>query len=109
MQGDADISTMQYEICYLTTDEPLRLRRHAEARTLQSTEMGTVTAVRTWALLDTLRSSGLRGSGIATFRVGHFSLGYAQTSLVVQRGKGDKQREVFVPQVLKTQLMAFLT
>lgn len=101
--------TVQREIRYLTTDELMRLRRYAEARALQANENGAVTAVRAWALLDTLLSSGLRASEIASLRIGDCLLGYGQASLVVRQGKGSKQREVFIPQELKAHLKALLT
>ncbi len=103
------MSTVQREIRYLTAEELTRLRRHAEARSLQARERGTVGAVRAWALLDTLLSSGLRASEVAALRVGDCLLGYGQASLVVRQGKGDKTREVFIPQELKAHLKAFLT
>ena len=98
--------TTQREIRYLTTEELTRLRRYAEARALQAKETGAVTAIRSWALLDTLLSSGLRASEVASLRVGDCLLGYGQASLVVRQGKGDKQREVFIPQKLKGHLKA---
>jgi site-specific recombinase XerD len=101
--------TTQREIRYLTAEELVRLRRHAEARALQATETGAVTAVRSWALLDTLLSSGLRASEVAGLQIRDCLLGYGQASLVVRQGKGNKQREVFIPQELKTHLKAFLT
>lgn len=100
--------TTQREIRYLTTEELIRLRRYAEARALQANEAGAVTAVRSWALLDTLLSSGLRASEVAALQVRDCLLGYGQASLVVRRGKGGKQREVFIPQELKTHLKTFL-
>ena len=101
--------TIQRQIRYLTTEELIRLRRHAEARAIQEREKGNVGAVRAWALLDTLLSSGLRASEVAALRMGDCLLGYGQASLVVQNGKGGKTREVFIPQELKTHLKAFLT
>ncbi len=100
--------TVQREIRYLTAEELARLRRHAEARALQGRGKGTVGAVRAWALLDTLLSSGLRASEVAELRVGDCLLGYGQASLVVRQGKGGKTREVFVAQELKAHLKAFL-
>ncbi len=100
--------TIQHEIRYLTTEELTRLRRYAEARATQANDAGTVTAVRAWTLLDTLLCSGLRASEIAALRIGDCLLGYGQSALVVRHGKGNKQREVFIPQELKTHLKAFL-
>jgi integrase/recombinase XerD len=101
--------TTQREIRYLTTEELTRLRRYAEARATQANGMGAVTAVRAWALLDTLLSSGLRASEVAALRVRDCLLGYGQSSLSVRHGKGDKAREVFIPEELKRHLKAFLT
>jgi site-specific recombinase XerD len=103
------MSTVQHEIRYLTAEELTRLRRSAEARALQAKESGAVTAIRSWALLDTPLSSGLRASEVVSLRVGDCLLGYGQASLVVRQGKGGKHREVFIPQELKTHLKAFLT
>jgi integrase/recombinase XerD len=86
-----------------------RLRRFVEARATQALQDGTVTAVRAWALLDTLLSSGLRASEVAALRVGDCLLGYGQSSLVVQNGKGRKAREVFIAEELKRHLKAFIT
>ncbi len=102
------MSTIQREIRYLTAEELTRLRRHAEARALEAREKGTVGAIRGWALLDTLLSSGLRASEVAALRVGDCLLGYGQASLVVRQGKGGKTREVFIPQELKAHLKALL-
>ena len=102
------MTNTQREIRNLTTEELFRLRRHAEACALQGREKGTVGAVWAWALLDTLLSSGLRASEAAALRLGDCLLGYGQSSLLVRHGKGDKAREVFIPQELKTYLKAFL-
>jgi len=101
--------TAQREIRYLTTEDLTRLRRYAEARALQANQAGAVTDVRSWALLDTLLSSGLRASEVAALQVRDCLLGYGQASLVVRQGKGGKTREVFIPQELKAHLKAFLT
>ncbi len=86
--------TTQREIQYLTAEELVRLRLHAEADAVRARERGTVGAICAWALLDTLLSSGLRGSEVASLRVGDCLLGYGQASLVVRQGKGGKHREV---------------
>jgi integrase len=63
--------TVQREIRYLTADELTRLRRLAEAQAALPLQRGTSGAVREWALLDTLLSSGLRASEVAALRVGN--------------------------------------
>jgi site-specific recombinase XerD len=109
MQGDATMPTVQREIRYLTADELTRLRRLAEAQAAHALQKRTVTAVRSWAILDTLLSSGLRASEVAALRVGDCLLGYGQSSLIVQNGKGGKTREVFIAEDLKRHLKAFVT
>ena len=101
--------TTQREIRYLTTEELTRLRRHAEALAVQARDKGNVGAVRSWALLDTLLSSGLRASEVAALRIEDCLLGYGQSSLTVRRGKGDEAREVFIAEDLKRHLKAFIT
>ncbi len=101
--------TVQREIRYLTADGELtRLRRFAESRAALALQRGNSGAVREWALLDTLLSSGLRASEVAALRVGDCLLGYGQSSLIVQNGKGGKTREVFVVEDLKRHLKTFL-
>ena len=63
------MSAVRSEIRYLTTEELTRLRRYAEARDIQANQAGAVTAVRSWALVDTLLSSGLRASEAAALRI----------------------------------------
>jgi site-specific recombinase XerD len=99
----------QPEIRYLTSDELVRLRRYAEARDLQATQDGAVTAVREWALLDTLLSSGLRAAEVAALAISDCLLGYGQASLLVRHGKGEKAREVFISEDLKRHLKTFIT
>ena len=99
----------QPEIRYLTSDELTRLRRYAESRATVAIQKGTTGAVREWALLDTLLSSGLRASEAAALVISDCLLGYGQASLLVQNGKGHKAREVFIPEDLKRHLKTFIT
>ena len=101
--------TTQREIRYLTAAELVRLRRLSDARALQARERDTVGAVRAWAFLDTLLSSGLRAPEVAALRIGDCLLGYGETSLVVRHRKSYKEREVFIPEELKRHLKAFIT
>ena len=101
--------TTQREMRYLTTAELTRLRRFADNRATQAMTTEAVTAVRSWAFLDSVLSSGLRASEVATLHVGDCMLGYGQTSLIVQNGKGSEAREVFISDELKRHLKAFIT
>ncbi len=100
---------VQREIRHLTADELTRLRHLAEAQAVHALHKNAVTAVRSWALLDTLLSSGLRASEVAALHVGDCLLGYGQSSLIVQNGKGSKAREVFISEELKRHLKAFVS
>lgn len=93
---------------YLTVDELRRLCRYAEARAAQAEQRGRSTAVQSWALLDTLLSSGLRASEVASLTVADCLLGYGQASLIVRHGKGDKAREVVISSELRAHLKRYL-
>ena len=99
----------QPEIRYLTSDELARLRRYAESQAVLALQKGNAGAVREWALLDTLLSSGLRAAEVAALVISECLLGYGQASLLVRHGKGDKAREVFIPEDLKRHLKTFIT
>ncbi|MFA5029117.1 MAG: tyrosine-type recombinase/integrase [Candidatus Methylomirabilota bacterium] len=101
--------TTQPTVRYLTAEELSRLRRFAESQAVLALQRGNSGAVRAWALLDTLLSSGLRASEVAALRVGDCFLGYGQSSLLVQHGKGGKTRGVIIAEELKRHLKAFLT
>jgi integrase/recombinase XerD len=96
-------------IRYFTSDELARLRRYAESQAVLALQKGNAGAVREWALLDTLLSSGLRAAEVAALRVSDCLLGYGQASILVRHGKGDKAREVFIPEDLKRHLKTFIT
>ena len=66
----------QPEIRYLTSDELSRLRRYAESRATVALQKGNAGAVREWALLDTLLSSGLRAAKVAALCISDALLGY---------------------------------
>jgi integrase/recombinase XerD len=99
----------QPEIRYLTSDELTRLRRYAESQATVALQKGNAGAVREWALLETLLSSGLRASETAALAISDCLLGYGQSSLLVHDGKGHKAREVFIPEDLKRHLKTFIT
>jgi integrase/recombinase XerD len=99
----------QPEIRYLTTDELTRLRRYAESQAVLALQKENAGAVREWALLDTLLSSGLRAAEVAALCISDALLEYGQASLLVRHGKGDKAREVFISEDLKRHLKAFIT
>jgi integrase/recombinase XerD len=99
----------QPEIRYLTSDELARLRRYAESQAVLALQKGNTGAIREWALLDTLLSSGLRAAEVAALAISDCLLGYGQASLLVRHGKGDKTREVFISEDLKRHLKTFIT
>jgi len=83
------MQTAQREIRHLTADEtPPPPFRRISGR--PGPPAGYSGAVREWALLDTLLSSGLRASEIAGLRVGDCLLGCGQASLIVQNGKAGR-------------------
>jgi hypothetical protein len=106
--GDATMPT-QPGIRYLTSEELARLRQYAESQAVLALQKENAGAVREWVLLDTLLSSGLRAAEVAALGISDCLLGYGQASLLVRHGKGDKAREVFIPEDLKRHLKTFIT
>jgi integrase/recombinase XerD len=97
-------------IRYFTSDELARLRRYAESQAVLALQKGNTGAVREWALLDTLLSSGLHAAEVAALAISDCLLGYIrQASLLVRHGKGDKAREVFILEDLNRHLKTFIT
>ncbi len=84
------------------------LRRTSRNAAQLAREKGQVTAVRDWALVDLLTTTGMRAHEAADFRCGDIRAGYGESAIYVRSGKGDKSRTVEIPESLKTHLKSFL-
>ncbi len=79
-------------------------REHHEA----DLSKGRVTGVRSWMIVDLLTCTGLRVSEAANLKVGDLKIGYGQSEIYVENGKGNVSGTVVIPAGLKTHLRSFL-
>ena len=93
---------------YLNLDQVRLLRRTVRDQALAANAKQQVTAIREWAAIDILTSSGIRVSECADLRCGDCRTGYGQSELFIRNGKGSKSRTVQIPQSLKSHLRGFL-
>jgi integrase/recombinase XerD len=89
---------------YLTEPQIKALRKTVR----DQVATGKMTAIREWAAIDLLTSSGLRVSEAADIRCGDVKAGYGESGLFVTDGKGGKSRTVEIPDSLKHHLKSFL-
>ena len=95
-------------IKYFSEAQIRLIRRTARDRAALALTRGTTTAVREWALIDVLTSSGLRAAEAADLRVGDIRTANGESAIVVRHGKGDRSRVVQVPDSLRTHLKSYL-
>jgi len=69
---------------------------------------GSVTAVREWACIDLLTSTGVRVSEATDGRCGDLRAGYGESALYIRDGKGHKSRTVQIPDSFKLHLKRFI-
>ena len=93
---------------YLTEAQIKLLRRTAKDAAALALQKDQVTAVKTWALIDVLTSSGIRVQECSDLNCADLKAGYGESSLLIRNGKGHKQREVEIPDSLRKHLKGFL-
>jgi len=69
---------------------------------------GLLSAVKGWAIIDTLTSSGLRVSELCDLRVSDLNIDYGQSKIFVRNGKCHLSGSVVIPEGLKKHLKSFL-
>lgn len=100
---------MQAEaIKYFNTRQIALLRRLARDKAFVAQAKKQTTAIREWAVLDVLTSTGMRVAEVADLRCGDVRCGYAQCEIFVRNGKGGKFRTIQIQEVLKTHLRQFI-
>ena len=92
---------------YMSLDEVRRLRRSSQDRALADLAKGRTSAVRSWAVIDIVLSTGLRVSEIAETKISDLTLTGPEPQLNVI-GKGGKARVVTLPQDLTRHLREFI-
>jgi site-specific recombinase XerD len=93
---------------YYSDQQIKLLRRTVRDQAALDLERGQITAVREWAVIDLLTSSGLRVSEAANVRCGDIKAGYGESALFVRDGKGAKSRTVQIPDALKRHLKQYV-
>lgn len=93
---------------YFTNEQIRLIRRTVRDKAESSVMKEQVTAIREWAVIDLLTSTGLRVSEAANVRCSDIRAGYGESSLFVRNGKGQRSRTVQIPDSLKRHLKAFV-
>jgi integrase/recombinase XerD len=92
---------------YFTELEIKLLRRTARADHDAALPNGQVTGIRNWLVVDLLTSTGLRVSEAASLKIGNLRIGYGQSEIFVENGKGNISGTVIIPDSLKRHLKSF--
>ena len=95
-------------IKYFSEQEIKSIRKAAREHHEADLSKGRVTGVRSWMIVDLLTCTGLRVSEAANLKVGDLKIGYSQSEIFVQNGKGNISGTVVIPTGLKTHLRSFL-
>lgn len=95
-------------IKYFTEAQIRLIRRTARDRATVALSRGTSTAIREWALIDLLTSTGLRAAEASDVRCGDIRAGYTESAVYIRNGKGGKSRTVQIPDSLRTHLKSYL-
>lgn len=93
---------------FLSPGEVRKLLSTCEARAIVDTAKGRQTWVKRYMLVHLAIHSGLRVAEIAALKVGDLHINGKATCLIVQHGKGDRRREVYLDKELVRHLKDFL-
>jgi site-specific recombinase XerD len=96
-------------IKYFSEPEIKLIRKAAREHHEADVSKGRVTGVRSWMIVDLLTCTGLRVSEAASLRVGNLKIGYGQSEIHVENGKGSVSGTVVIPAGLKAHLKSFLS
>lgn len=95
-------------IKYFSETEIKLIRKAAREGHEADLSKGRVTGVRNWMIVDLLTCTGLRVSEASNLKCGDLKIGYGQSEVFVQNGKGNVSGTVIIPVGLKTHLRSFL-
>ncbi|MGD0276633.1 MAG: tyrosine-type recombinase/integrase [Syntrophales bacterium] len=85
------------------------LRRAARDQAELDSKKGKKTGIREWMAIDLLISTGLRVSEAADLKCGDLKLGYGESKIIVNEGKGNITAHVVINESLKKHLKHFLS
>jgi site-specific recombinase XerD len=97
------------KIKYFEARQIARLRRIVKERFILASSKNQPTAIREWAAIDLLTSTGMRVAEVVDLRCGDVMCGYGQFEVWVRNGKGGKSRTIQVQESLKTHLRQFIS
>jgi len=97
------------KIKYFSEAEIKLIRKAAREHHEADTSKGRVTGVRSWMIVDLLTNTGLRVSEAANLRCGDLRIGYGQSEIHVENGKGNVSGTVVIPAGLKAHFKSFLS
>jgi integrase/recombinase XerD len=96
------------KIKYFSKGEIKLIRKAAREHHEADISKDRVTGVRGWMIVDLLTCTGLRVSEASNLKVGDLKIGYGQSEIYVENGKGNVSGTVVIPAGLKTHLKSFL-
>nr|MBP7304438.1 tyrosine-type recombinase/integrase [Fervidobacterium sp.] len=93
---------------YFNASQIKLIRRRARDRAELDLKKGKTTAIREWMAIDLLTSTGLRVSEAANLKCGDLKIGYSESKIYVNSGKGGISGHVVIGNSMKGHLKAFL-
>ena len=93
---------------FLTDEESKKLRRMCEEAAIIAKSKGNQLAVRNRLIIEMALGTGLRVSELANLKIDDIHIRKGQNSLIVNNGKGDKDRVVGFNNKLKTLIQEYL-
>ena len=93
---------------FLSSEETKRLRKICQEAALAARAKGMQAPVRDYLIIELALSTGLRVSELANLRIENLHLKRGQNTLLVQNGKGNRDRVVAFSSRLKGQILEYL-
>ena len=93
---------------FLTDEESKKLRKMSEEAAIIAKSKGNQMAVRNRLIIEMALGTGLRVSELANLKIDDIHIRKGQNSLIVNNGKGDKDRVVGFNNKLKTLIQEYL-
>lgn len=96
------------KIKYFDSKQIGKLRRIVRNKAIIAWSKRQPTAIREWAAIDILTSTGMRVSEVVDLRCGDLNCGYGQCEIFVRNGKNGKARTIQIQESLKTHIRQYI-